>query len=262
MPFLGGINPEGRGARAGIADTIRNAFEVLLSALPPLNGSSSDFVIDRDVFRGLPVSLQRLLIREAAQRLSPNTMLTLERSEAALDLAKSPSKKSVKIPLGGNLWLKIAAQTITVTASPNAQHPYPDNCPSLEANSVIPINGPGQYSLPRSQWQLSVERLQTVPETLSEPRSAILAIENGAKLELRTRRRGDHFKPLGLDGHSQKLKETLINLKVPQEWRGYVPPLICNNEIALLVSPTPHRPILRICPPFATALHEFRPLFR
>ncbi len=262
MPFLAEINPQVRSALARTADTIRDDYEALVSALPPLNGSSSDFVIDRDVFRGLSVSLQRLWIREAAQRLSPNTMLTLERSEAALDLAKSPSKKSVKIPLGGNLWLKIAAQTITVTASPNAQHPYPDNCPSLEANSVIPINGPGQYSLPRSQWQLSVERLQTVPETLSEPLSAILAIEDGAKLELRTRRRGDHFKPLGLDGHSQKLKETLINLKVPQEWRDHVPLLMVNNEIAWLVAPTLHGPISRISQPFATTPTELRPLLR
>ena len=64
---------------------------------------------------------------------------------------------------------------------------------------------------------------------------AVLTVPEGAQIRLRTRQPGDRFAPLGLDGHSQKLKEWLIDHKVPQRWRDHLPLLEVDGEIAALV---------------------------
>jgi tRNA(Ile)-lysidine synthase len=48
-------------------------------------------------------------------------------------------------------------------------------------------------------------------------------------LELRVRREGDIFEPLGMQGHSQKLSDFFINEKLPPRARGRWP-LLCAGE--------------------------------
>ena len=50
-------------------------------------------------------------------------------------------------------------------------------------------------------------------------------------LVLRPRRRGDRFRPQGMDGHSVKVSAFLINLKIPSAWRDHVPLLVAGDEI-------------------------------
>jgi tRNA(Ile)-lysidine synthase len=50
-------------------------------------------------------------------------------------------------------------------------------------------------------------------------------------LILRSRRRGDHFAPFGMDGHSQKLSDFFVNEKVPQRARDRWPLLCAGDEI-------------------------------
>jgi tRNA(Ile)-lysidine synthase len=55
----------------------------------------------------------------------------------------------------------------------------------------------------------------------------------GAKphFTIRNRRSGDRFRPLGLGGHAKKLKNFLIDRKIPVEERDRIPLLIWNGEI-------------------------------
>jgi tRNA(Ile)-lysidine synthase len=48
-------------------------------------------------------------------------------------------------------------------------------------------------------------------------------------LELRTRHPGDRFEPLGMNGHSQKLSDFLVNEKLPQRARERWP-LLCSGD--------------------------------
>ena len=54
----------------------------------------------------------------------------------------------------------------------------------------------------------------------------------------RQRQPGDVFRPRGMGGHSQKLKETFIAMRVPAHWRDCVPLLLADGEIAWFVAPT------------------------
>ena len=66
---------------------------------------------------------------------------------------------------------------------------------------------------------------------------ARIAIPDNAQIFLRSRRNGDRFKPLGMGGKSQKLKEWLIDHKIPQALRDKLPMIEVNGEIAAIVLP-------------------------
>jgi tRNA(Ile)-lysidine synthase len=55
-----------------------------------------------------------------------------------------------------------------------------------------------------------------------------------APLELRGRRPGDRFKPLGLNGHSQKLSDLFVNEKVPARARARWP-LVCAGKVIVWI---------------------------
>ncbi len=57
-------------------------------------------------------------------------------------------------------------------------------------------------------------------ETLTEP------------VLLRSRRPGDRFRPYGMGGHSVKVSELMINLKIPAAWRARVPLLVIGDKVA------------------------------
>jgi tRNA(Ile)-lysidine synthase len=66
------------------------------------------------------------------------------------------------------------------------------------------------------------------------PKHAQLSILEGATLTLRIRQPGDRFRPQGLHGHSQKLKDWFINHKIPQYWRDSIPLLWVGSELAAI----------------------------
>jgi tRNA(Ile)-lysidine synthetase-like protein len=89
-----------------------------------------------------------------------------------------------------------------------------------------------------------------------DPLVCTLAIPEGARLALRTRRPGDRFRPFGMGGKSQKLSDTFTNLKAPSYFRDRVPLLTVNDEIAWFVAPTAGGPQSRIADTFAVRAEE------
>jgi tRNA(Ile)-lysidine synthase len=51
-------------------------------------------------------------------------------------------------------------------------------------------------------------------------------------LVLRPRRRGDRFRPQGMEGHHVRLSDFMINQHVPRAWRDRVPLFTTGDEIA------------------------------
>ncbi len=101
-----------------------------------------------------------------------------------------------------------------------------DSLPLLTPGTVLFVPVPAKLALPASGWVL-----ETGCQPLGEAQVR-LAIPAGAALHLRTRQPGDRFAPQGLGGHEQKLKKWLIDHKVPQALRDYLPLLVVNGEIA------------------------------
>jgi tRNA(Ile)-lysidine synthase len=176
--------------------------------------------------------------------------LGFDRTLAAIALIAAHDH-GVSMPLGRNAALRVLNGTIVLSG----EIPYPAACPCLAAGSHLTIDGPGLVKLPGGRWQLQVERL--LPDQPVDrwrhlgPLAAALVIPDGARLELRTRQPADRFRPHGAGGHSQKLSDTFINMKVAASWRDEVPLLIVNGQIAWFVAPFADGPRSRVAEPFA-----------
>jgi len=81
--------------------------------------------------------------------------------------------------------------------------------------------------------------LQRLNICLSPDRSARngevrLALPANTELWLRTRRPGDRFKPKGMGGHSRKVKDWMIDRKIPREIRDRIPLICADGEIVAI----------------------------
>jgi tRNA(Ile)-lysidine synthase len=90
---------------------------------------------------------------------------------------------------------------------------------------------PGEVEIPEIAVRVGLSRSPVEPWMLSgSPRCAALALPlaEGDRVTVRNRRPGDRIHPLGADG-SRKLKELLIDRRVPRRERDRLP-LICVGE--------------------------------
>jgi tRNA(Ile)-lysidine synthase len=104
--------------------------------------------------------------------------------------------------------------------------------------ATLPVTLPGDTPLPRAEWALRAEvrdRADLPPgwEANADPWQAFLdaQVVGGSPL-LRTRRPGDRFQPLGMDGQTAKLADFLTNQKVPRAIRDRLPLLV--GEVGIL----------------------------
>jgi tRNA(Ile)-lysidine synthase len=71
-----------------------------------------------------------------------------------------------------------------------------------------------------------------------ENRSYMLAVDPDAPVFLRTRRPGDRFQPAGMGGKSRKLKDWMIDRKIPQHLRDRIPLMVQHDQIIAILLPT------------------------
>jgi tRNA(Ile)-lysidine synthase len=252
LPLLERANPGVCAALARTALIAQEDYAALQATLPPLDIQADGVAWGRAAFLGLHRAQQRLLIRQAAGRLAPGLDISFERTDEAIRLIGAGRRTTLE--LGGGLRLSVRGEGVMLARAMG----YPAGCPWLPPGTRLEIVGPGVYALPGGEWSLTVEAYSAGGALPSDPLSAVLAIPAGARLELCTPRRGDRFKPHGMSGHSQKLSDTLVNMKVRAGWRARVPLLVADGEPAWFVAPFRDGPRGRIAESFATYREDQR----
>jgi tRNA(Ile)-lysidine synthetase-like protein len=247
LPVLRTVNPALDTALAHTAEVARADYDALQWAL---REQLPDWpkVASRTVFQALPRGLQRL----AVHQLAPEWRF--EQVEALIDwLLKATGGQQHALPDGAALLVTLG-QFIYVTRSELPDLVAPAEYPTLPDSLPHSVTLPGTVSLAVG-WQLEAAPYSSHSDTaivldLTDPLIAIIAIPDDAVIMLRTRQDGDRFRPKGLNGHSQKLSDTLIDLKVPVAWRDQLPLLTVNGQIAWFVAPTPDGLKARLAEPF------------
>jgi len=196
---------------------------------------------DAEELTGQPLGVKRRLIRRAVALLRPDIRdLSFEAVERALDALTQPDRV-------GNLALDVNAflegerfyllEREAVDALPSGQWPQlPEGADRIE------IAVPGKVALPGG-WQLKADWVEDVESAWDEiitnenPYQTWLRLPEGdpADLAFRSRRRGDRFQPMGMEGHQVKLSDFMIDQKIPRRAReGW--PLVCvGDRIAWVV---------------------------
>ncbi len=116
----------------------------------------------------------------------------------------------------------------------------PDSPPSEKTSSrsdAFPLAVPGTTVV--GNWRITTERIKTPPPKLP-PQDGARFIErfgrglDESSLAVRGRRPGDRFQPLGMTG-TKKLKDFMIDEKIPGSMRDRVPLIVTSSGIAWAV---------------------------
>ena len=228
MPLLREINPQvGRQLRqladisATDADYIEEAFTREIAVQATVSG---DWVkVPLAQFRQAHPALQRRFVVWAARQLSPSTEVSYIQQVEAAELALTGSVGQ-RVTLPDALQLRVDYEAVVVESVERA---WDESGFWLAPGTDIALPVPGVCELAGWTLVIATEARQSA--------GAQLAVPEGARLRLRTRRPGDRFAPLGLGGHTQKLKNWLIDHKVPRRWRDHLPLVEVNNELAALI---------------------------
>jgi tRNA(Ile)-lysidine synthase len=237
IPTLESYNPRFREVVWRTSRTLAADYEILADLLENVwkqcvVQENPDFIaFDVSALNKQSVGLQRNL---AMERLRPESadisFATLER--ATNFIADSQTRGRLDLP--GDLHLLREGLLVYVVVGdatlPIERWPQmPEDC------TTMLLEVPGSVTL-SGGWKLSCERWNIASLAIEEAKSNedpfqvwLDAKGISGALELRVRRDGDRFEPLGMDGHEMKLSDFFINVKLPQRARDHWP-LLCMGE--------------------------------
>lgn len=181
------------------------------------------FVFDLAAWQELHISTQRSLLRRAIRRLRRELRdIDWVHIENALEVANTkPAGSEATLPAGLALFKGYDSFTV------GEKQPLPD-WPLLHRERLR-LAVPGVTPLPASDWQVVADTFPRAELTEGELRNpdpwhAVMDRDvAGDELYLRSRRAGDRFCPLGMDGHAKTVAEFMIAEKIPQHVRDQLP---------------------------------------
>lgn len=197
--------------------------------------------LNQDEVNAQNIATQRRLVRKSISLLRPGLRdITFEAIERALAFVHSPNA-SKHILLGAGLSMSFEGGAIWLT-SQEADLPNMD-WPQIPADETYQITLPGYLKLPGG-WILRAEIIprqemdmtfdgDSWPSAGADPYQAWMdADQIQTPLLVRARHPGDRFHPLGMDAHSLKLADFMINVKLPRRAREGWPLVISGDTIA------------------------------
>ncbi len=235
LPQLETYNPNIRAVLRRMAEVmagdhamLRGVVQALWESIARLEQGRVTF--DKARWLALTAPEQCALLREAVTRLRPDRhnvdFTPLERA-VRFSCTAQPGRSCDVL---GGLRLSISRTHVIVSAWANADAPTPDDLPLIVAGGQIP-----------SGWQFCVETLKPGEWSLDEVESDssgwrvfVDARTLQAPPRVRTRLPGDRFQPLGMNGHSLKVSDFMINAKMEAVLRGCWPIVVSGDEIVWL----------------------------
>lgn len=239
IPYLETYNPSVRKALWRMAQVLGEDAAVLESLVSvtwdacQISQGSGFIALSLSEFNRQPLGIQRHLLRRAIAHLRPNLRnIDFEDIERALDFLSCPTKTK-QIDLVAGLRLFLEGDTLWLSAW-EADLPAA-SWPQMGLKTTLWLDVPGEVHL-NEGWVLRAELIEVTSLVLSkaqmnpDPFCAWVAADNlHPPLLVRTRLPGDRFQPLGMGGHSLKLADFMVNLKMPHRARDRWP-LVCTEK--------------------------------
>ncbi len=177
------------------------------------------------LFSTLPPALQRRVLRAAIARVKGDELdIELERVDALVQLALIGRTGAV-VELPGGLRAERTYGELVIAPTP-AERALTDE------EWVLPV--PGEVSIAELGFQIAAKRSRAK----RPPPNPMAALVNADKipgpLTVRTRRRGDRLRPVGMRG-TVKLQDFFVNAKVPRADRDRIPLVLCGDAIVWIV---------------------------
>ena len=240
IPSLESYNPKFRDAVLRMSQSLKSDYSLLMETLEDawqdvVTSVEEDAIaFDADLLSNRSLGLQRNLIKHAMQILRPKLDVNFSALERATNLIKDHAHSS-SVDLKGGLRMFREAGVVYVCTL-NSKLSF-NLWPQMPSTTPISVTVPGQVDL-AGGWKMNCERwhiptlVKEQAERNEDPFQIWLDAERvPGSLELRVRHQGDHFEPLGLEGHSQKITDFFVNEKMPQRARDHWPLLCAGDQI-------------------------------
>ncbi|MBE0408634.1 MAG: tRNA lysidine(34) synthetase TilS [Anaerolineales bacterium] len=213
-----------------LEQVVEQAWETCVLSYGP-----SHVIFDQSALMEKPVGLKRGLLRQGISTLRSGLRdIDFNCVERGLRFLASPSKTG-QIDLIAGLRLSLENNRL-ILADWDAQIPA-DEWPQVTMDGSITLKTPGQMQL-KDGWVLHSEHVKDLvtdfrQATINEDAfQAWVSTDNlSAPLLVRTRKTGDRIQPLGMEEHSVKLSEYMINLKIPRRVRDAWPLISTEGDI-------------------------------
>jgi tRNA(Ile)-lysidine synthase len=228
FPNLETYNPNIRAILRRTAEIAAGDYELVRSLIERVwpetvvAVSSTAVTFDLTLWRVHPLPLRRALLREGIQHLRPGLRdVDFTPVETALDWAQTSQSGHTADLLGG-LCLTIVNDMLILGEWEK------DRGPALASKMTLVVPGPTLFG----DWQFTTEVVASPiePAAAGDPWMAYIP-ESFTPLIIRTRRPGDRFQPLGMDGHTVKLSDFMINQKIPVTDRKRWPLLASGDSV-------------------------------
>jgi tRNA(Ile)-lysidine synthase len=251
IPSLEAYNPQVRQALVRLSNSAAEDLVLIEDILAQawkrtLMDQGRDYLgFDAARFATEAPALQRRLVMRASLQLQPGIELDFDGLRRAEGFISDPSSR--RLQLGEELMLVRESGTIYIALG--EQHLPSDKWPQLPAESVGLGRGAAATVALAGNWQFTSELADRESDAAGQApaqdpyRGRLDADSLPSQLELRAPRSGDRIKPLGLQGHTQKLSDVFINIGVPERLRARWPVLASGDDVVWI-------PGFRIAEPF------------
>ena len=240
LPSMEEYNPQIKGALARLAriSAMEADFieaEVQRSWDAVAGWDRDQVTLDAGTLMSFHPLLQRLVLRKAYEEVVGNQRRLAEPHLVAMArILNSDSMGTLSLPK--EIVLTRSYDRLVLGKDPDALCPFPD------LTGTHPITLP-EASSPHISWvpgwRITIQDISSQGEFPKEPFIAHLdrsAIEGD--LQVRTRRPGDRFQPLGTQS-TKKIQDFYVDQKIPRTWRDKIPLLVSDQGIAWVVGYRP-----------------------
>jgi tRNA(Ile)-lysidine synthase len=251
IPSLETYNPKFREAVLRMSQSLKGDYTFVMETLETawkqtiVSTDKESITFDFSLLSSCSLGLQRNLVKQAMQILRPGVDVTFSVLERATNLIKQGGASS-RVDLKAGLRMFRESNFIYISTL-DAELPF-DLWPQMPTETPLVVTPPGLFTL-AGGWKVSCERwhLPALAREQAERNDDQFQVWLDAEhlpnsIEMRSRRQGDHFAPLGMNGHSQKLSDFFVNEKVPQRARDRWPLLCAGDEIVWVPGYRPAHP--------------------
>lgn len=228
LPLLAQVNPDVSGALNRFAEAAALDDDFIESVAAPIKEATTftthRAILPRWMLSTLHIAVRIRAIEWVCTRLSSTEPPTFDQLRAAAALVDGDTGK--KYELSGGLQARLEHDSLMIE--------------QIKAASIDVV--PGRFGLTAgaSYW-LNVGEWRKFPggaavRAIAETGLGVVDfyVQEGQILTLRTPIQGERIRPLNLGGHTKKLKDWLIDHKIPQRWRSRLPVLAVDDTVVAI----------------------------
>jgi len=171
------------------------------------------------VFDAQHIAIQRRLLRQMIHHIDPLVEVGFDRIQTALMYKQSPHHFGL-IELGGGIHFQLTHRQLYVGRGSSLVD-YPS--PYLSEGTSVELQLNNAFELNDIVWLLSDQEHSSNGINLS--------LSTDETVTIRTKREGDRWYPIALQGHSKPLKKWFSEQRIPIAWRAVLPLIVVNERV-------------------------------